>query len=1306
VTLPFLSGKGFFGGKVDSLLDAITGSRTMDVLEANGSYTSEASKSWGLSLGGSAGIFSFGGSYTEQKSTRQTGLQLGMIDIDGDGVADHVLKAEQRDGSSNAEVRVRLSRLGRANLLKHVTQPLGGAIDLFYARAGHTVDMPEHRWVLSQVTVRDGRGAADRDHAVVGHDLVTTYAYADGRYDRSEREFLGFARVERTNGDGSHVVRTYRNDRYAFKGVLAGERVLDADRRTLVETVSDYGDPYSDPAFRRQSGEPGCDARRPFAYGPDDFWCGSMFPAPTRVEKRFYEREDAPRIVTRQELHYDAFGNVDRFDDFGDVSAANTADDVHATVSYFADALAERTNSVSRPDTLEAHDANGKTLRKRSGEYDPRGNLRRLVSSVDDKTSVDSLLDWDELGRMYRVQGPDVRGRRYTITYEFDPVVASFVTRTTDSHGYASSAEWDYRLGEVRKTTDVNGNVSRRVLDAFGRVTDVYGPYDTTAPTAHVEFVLSAAVPYAITRNRLPEGGTLDTVTLVDGLARVIQTKKTALVYGRGLGWSVTGHQLFDAMGRVAVQGQTFFEPGTSPVYRDGTPIHPRSTTYDALGRTVRTVEPIEPTGDHPDGVAVTVMSYGFGTTGSLKRLAATVTDPMGKIRVMYRDPGDRVVAVDERNAGEIATTRYGYDPLGQLLDVIDARGFATNVVYDRLGRRTSLASPDAGATTFQYDGAGNLTAKTDSRKVTIQYVYDYDQLRRIEYPNAKAVTYDYGPPGAPENGTGRVVKVGDDAGTETRGYGKLGELVRTTRTIPALRPGDVEKVFETRFAFDSYGRMQWITYPDGETVRYGYDAGGLVRSAIGKRPATKHYPAAEETYLASLEYDEHGQRRMMTLGNGAATRYDYYAESLRLQALHTETGGQLLQAMTYRYDRVGNVLGMTNSLPPPTTMLSGPVSFEFAYDDLYRLTSATGTAQSRAHVVDSFRTAYGYDAIHNMTRNTQVHVIRTLTDPGDGSGTPAKTNHDFGYEYDPAHPHRAIRIGETNLVYDEVGNTTFECRAPNSPATAGCGGSADGLRRFYWTDESRLAALIDGGGQNATRFIYDAGGERIVKLGRGGESLTIGQFFSLKGRKAATKHVFVGSARLASKLLPPPSWQPAATTVVATNTSTTPGCDPSSYNPQKCPILPGGDPVLNQATDGTTVRPDTYYYHSDHLGSTSWVTDQNGRVHEHVEYFPYGEVWRDVKGDTRGGPVKGQRFLFTAKEMDEETGLYYFGARYYEPRQARWKSADPVIVALPERSIRSMGEINPYGYAAGRPTLLIDPDGRAVEVHGMSQNK
>ncbi len=1314
VTLPYLSGQGVFGGAVNKILDKITGDRTFDVVEANGSYTDQPSKSWSIGAGGSVGPVSLGGSYSEEKSTRETGMQLSIIDIDGDGVADHVLKAEQRnDGSSNALVQVRLNRLGKANLLKHVTRPLGGAIDLFYASAGHTVAMPEHRWVLSQVIVRDGRGARDRDQVVTGHDLLTRYAYTDGHYDRNEREFLGFGQVDRTNGDGSHLVRSYRNDRFAFKGLLSDERVLDGQGRMLVETADEYADPYSDPAYRLQSGEPSCDAKRPFVYGAGDYWCGSLFPALVTVQKKYYEGEQAPRIVTRQELRYDDFGNVKQFDDLGDVNPQNTADDLHATVTYFTDSLATRTNSVSRPQALVAKDANGKTLRRREGEYDGRGNLHRLVSHVDQKTTIDSILTWDGLGRLQQLQGPDVGGRRYTVTYGYDPVVQSFVTGTTDSHGYTSSAEWDYGFGEVKKTTDLNGNVTRRVLDGFGRIRDIYGPYDTTAPTAHVDYHLSG-IPYAITRNLLPGGGTLDTVTLVDGLERMTQTKKTALAYGKGLGWSVTGQLFFDAMGRVAAQGQTFFEPGTSPYYRDGTPIYPKYMSYDALGRTVQTIEPIEPSDDHPDGKAVTVMAYGFGTAGTaFTRLSATVTDPMGKVRVMYRDPSDHVVGVDEHNAGDVATTHYGYDPLGELLQVADARGNLTSLVYDWLGRRTTLQSPDAGATNFTYDAAGNLTQKWDSRKVTISYSYDYDQLRRIEYQNGAAVTYDYGPPGAPENGAGRVVQVGDDAGTETRGYGKLGELVRTKRTIPPLRPGDVEKVFETKFSFDSYGRMLWITYPDGEKVSYGYDPGGLVRTAVGARPATKFYPAAVETYLASLAYDEHGQRRYMTLGNGGTTKYDYYPESLRLMALNTKAGGKTLQALTYRYDRVGNVLGMTNALPSPTTIRSGPVSFEFGYDDLYRLTSATGTAQSRAQVVDSFKASYGYDLIHNMTRNAQVHVVHTVGDPGDGSGTPAKTNHDFAYEYDPKHPHQAIRIGETNLVYDEVGNTTLECRA--STASAGCGGNADGLRRFYWTDENRLSAVIDGGGQNATRFIYDAAGERMVKLGRGGESITVGQFWSLKGRKAATKHVFIGATRLATKLLPPPGWQPSDSNIVLASTTTTtlPGCDPSSYEPQKCPVLPGGDPVLNHRYDGTMVRPETYYYHPDHLGSTSWVTDQNGRVHEHVEYFPYGEVWRDVHGDTQGGPVKAQRFLFTGKELDEETGLYYFGARYFDPVRVRWLSPDPTLPALlwnrqqtnaPDRPkpatkesllvLLPRDERNIYEVALSNPTRFVDRDG------------
>jgi YD repeat-containing protein len=130
-----------------------------------------------------------------------------------------------------------------------------------------------------------------------------------------------------------------------------------------------------------------------------------------------------------------------------------------------------------------------------------------------------------------------------------------------------------------------------------------------------------------------------------------------------------------------------------------------------------------------------------------------------------------------------------------------------------------------------------------------------------------------------------------------------------------------------------------------------------------------------------------------------------------------------------------------------------------------------------------------------------------------------------------------------------------MECRG-----ATGCGANADHLRRFYWNEENRLAAVIDGGGAAVTRFVYDAAGERVAKLGRGGESLTIGQFFSLKGRKSAAKHVFAGTTRIATKIVPPPGWQPATAEVVAAapgeppSGSNLPGCQPSTYQPDRSP--------------------------------------------------------------------------------------------------------------------------------------------------------
>ena len=108
----------------------------------------------------------------------------------------------------------------------------------------------------------------------------------------------------------------------------------------------------------------------------------------------------------------------------------------------------------------------------------------------------------------------------------------------------------------------------------------------------------------------------------------------------------------------------------------------------------------------------------------------------------------------------------------------------------------------------------------------------------------------------------------------------------------------------------------------------------------------------------------------------------------------------------------------------------------------------------------------------------------------------------------------------------------------------------------------------------------------------------------------------------------------------------------------------------------------DVYFYHSDHLGSASWITDGNGIPVQHLQYLPFGEPFVDQH------PAGYQeRFRFTGKERDEETGYGYFGARYMDHElTAMWLSVDPMADKYPS--------ISPYAYCAWNPVKLVDPDG------------
>jgi RHS repeat-associated protein len=143
---------------------------------------------------------------------------------------------------------------------------------------------------------------------------------------------------------------------------------------------------------------------------------------------------------------------------------------------------------------------------------------------------------------------------------------------------------------------------------------------------------------------------------------------------------------------------------------------------------------------------------------------------------------------------------------------------------------------------------------------------------------------------------------------------------------------------------------------------------------------------------------------------------------------------------------------------------------------------------------------------------------------------------------------------------------------------------------------------------------------------------------------------------------------------------------------------------------------------YGDHLGSAQLVTDWSGSIYEHLEYTPYGELWVDHATSEVG--MNPTVFRFTGKELDVETGFYYYRARYLDPKTSRWISADPAmgeyIPVAPindeakkhNQNLPGMGGIfnlvnmHVYHYAGNNPVKLVDPDGRTPRSYKLSENR
>jgi RHS repeat-associated protein len=444
---------------------------------------------------------------------------------------------------------------------------------------------------------------------------------------------------------------------------------------------------------------------------------------------------------------------------------------------------------------------------------------------------------------------------------------------------------------------------------------------------------------------------------------------------------------------------------------------------------------------------------------------------------------------------------------------------------------------------------------------------------------------------------------------------------------------------------YDALNRIKKITYPaDASSNRKE-----LIPS-YNKAGALHHVEFDGNEYVKDIAYNAKGQRLLISYGNGLMTRYSYNSKTFRLTRLKTEgytysgsdyehtyayNSGSTKQDFAYVYDKAGNIQSITDATPNSGIGGSGSLERDFSYDSLYRLLTATG-------------------------RENQGDVSYPYWDDTTRWDDPTKTTpYEQDYSYDlmgnitELYHHKSANNFTREFTYHDnklnsidVGSNTFSFSYDD------CGNQIqeNSERHFEWdyADRMRLFYNQTSSGTEPsvyTHYLYDAGGNRVKKFTR-----TSGG-----------------------------NWQ-----------STTYIDGIIEYTEDDSSNLGSISHIMDDSKRIATVRdgydfgdstPSVKYNMDDHLGSSNVVVDDTGALVSFEEYYPFGE--------TSFGSYGKKRYRFCGKEKDEESGLYYYGARYYSPWTCRFISVDPKSLKYVHQS--------PFVYADNNPIGKIDHNGEGT---------
>jgi len=609
-----------------------------------------------------------------------------------------------------------------------------------------------------------------------------------------------------------------------------------------------------------------------------------------------------------------------------------------------------------------------------------------------------------------------------------------------------------------------------------------------------------------------------------------------------------------------------------------------------------------------------------------------------------------------EKNAFD-KFTRYLYNDRGQVTHFWGEAVYPVRYVYDSYGQRTHMYTYQGGtgwdsdiwpadtgvadATTWHYDEAtGLLSAKEDAAGKVVSYSYTAaNQLEtrtwaRLVAGNQLSTTYIYDTVTAEltdidySDATVDISFSYDRMGRQQTISDGLGARTFSYNNTLQLDTETITGLYNKTISrnYDTIGRNSGFTVDADYAATYGYD------STTG-RFASISWDVGGVVGSASYGYLSNSNLlQTATFSSGQLTTYGYEPHRNLKTQVRNDYNGILISQYDYKYDAIGRRAKVANSGNAFTANGFNIYSYndknELTDSDRYLGTDVTDISQP----VNNENRGYGYDNIGNRknatdwdeTQNVQEQLTYT-----------ANQLNQYDLISSSAGP-------DKTPVYDDDGNMT-----------------SYGDTVYTYNAENRLIAvepLVPNDNDTRVEFTYDYLGRRINKkiyTYSAGSWLPTSDF----------SYLYDGW-NLIAKL--DATGQPTVSYVWGLDLS------------QSMQGAGGIGGLLYRVEDGTGF---TYTY--DANGNVGQIVDNGGFIAAHYEYDPYGNAIKAV-----GTLAEINPYRFSTKHFDIETGLYYYGNRYYSPELGRWINRDP---------IEEEGGLNLDNFVGNNSIGRIDPFGLAL---------